>query len=118
MRATRFPTLLTAVYRRPGPSVTCVNTVRATGGVRSRTGVNEPKTEPMGRSSGSGAFTRFRVLRTTVHHRPLTFVSWAYAQRVVAGERSLTGVNETKTEPRPRPRPAGCGTENLPGVAR
>src|SRR5215813_8479618 len=46
------------------------------------------------------AFTRFRVLRLGVHHRPpasLTSTDW---WPVSPGERSRTGVNETQTEPR------------------
>jgi hypothetical protein len=44
-------------------------------------------------------FTRFRVLRTTVHHRPPAFLTSANRRPAVAGERLRTGVNETKTEP-------------------
>src|SRR6516225_688962 len=44
------------------------------------------------------AFTRFRVLRGPVHHRPRTYVTWAEGHPASAGERSRTGVNETETE--------------------
>ena len=43
---TRFPTLLHGVHRRPPPSANCANTIRVDAGERSRTGMNEPKTEP------------------------------------------------------------------------
>jgi hypothetical protein len=45
---------------------------------------------------------RFRVLRTTVHHRPPAFVTSPNRRPAAAGERPRTGVNEPKTEPRPR----------------
>jgi len=46
------------------------------------------------------AFTRFRVLRITVHRRPPSSVACANTIRAATGERWRTGVNETKTEPR------------------
>src|SRR5262247_2602447 len=45
------------------------------------------------------AFTRFRVLRTTVHHCPPASVTSTDWRPAVAGERPRTGMNETKTEP-------------------
>ncbi len=42
---TRFPTMLNVVHDRPPPFATCTNTIRVTAGERSRTGVNESKTE-------------------------------------------------------------------------
>ena len=47
-------------------------------------------------------FTRFRVLRNAVHHRPPAFVTRADGMPAVAGERPRTGVNETQTETRTR----------------
>ena len=44
-------------------------------------------------------FTRFRVLRTTVHHRPPASLTSADRQSVSTGERPGTEVNETQTEP-------------------
>jgi hypothetical protein len=38
--------MLAAVHRRPPPSANCTNSTRLTAGERSRTGVNETKTEP------------------------------------------------------------------------
>ena len=46
------------------------------------------------------AFTRFRVLRTTVHRRPSASVTCADTIRAATGEPWRTGVNETKTETR------------------
>src|SRR5215471_8969294 len=46
------------------------------------------------------AFTRFRVLRTTVHRRPSASVACANTTRSATGERWRTGVNETRTETR------------------
>jgi hypothetical protein len=45
-------------------------------------------------------FTRFRGLRTAVHHRPPLYLNWADRRAAFAGERPRTGVNETKTETR------------------
>jgi len=73
------------------------------------------------------AFTRFRVLRTTVHDRPSAFVTWADRSPAVAGERCRTEVNETKTETRRgllvpwRPEPVDgldrCGMQSSQAVA-
>src|SRR6266536_2721726 len=46
------------------------------------------------------AFTRFRVLRPTVHHRSPTSVTSADRRPAHAGERWRTGVSETETEAR------------------
>ena len=59
-------------------------------------------------------FTRFRGLRSTIHHGPPEYVNCVDACRVTAGERLRTGVNETETETRPglatgRPMRAGRG---------
>ena len=48
------------------------------------------------------AFTRFRVLRTTVHHCPPMFMTSPGRRPAAAGERPRTGVNEPQTEPMPR----------------
>src|SRR6266516_5687922 len=45
--------------------------------------------------------TRFRGLRTTVHHRPPASLTSTDKRPVSAGERPGTGVNETQTEPQP-----------------
>ena len=64
------------------------------------------------------AFTRFRVLRTTVHHRPPVFATSADGMPAVAGERLRTGANEPKTEPRAwRRGPPPTGPRNLPAVS-
>ena len=47
------------------------------------------------------AFTRFRVLRTTVHHCSPASLTSADRRPASAGEQSGTGVNETQTEPQP-----------------
>jgi hypothetical protein len=60
--------------------------------------------------------TRFRVLRTSVHHRPPTSLTSTDWRPVVAGERSRTGVNETKTEPRHDSR--ARSSDELPRGAR
>jgi len=61
-------------------------------------------------------FTRFRVLRTTVHRCPSASVACANTIRAVTGERWRTAVNETKTEPRPGPGPElRCDGESLNG---
>ena len=63
------------------------------------------------------AFTRFRVLRTTVHHRPPGSVTSADRRPAHAGERWRTGVNETKTEPRGHrltPRDGAAWSTRLP----
>ncbi len=44
--------------------------------------------------------TRFRALRTTVHHRPLASLTSAGRRPAVARERPRTGVNETQNEPK------------------
>src|SRR5215469_327642 len=46
------------------------------------------------------AFTRFRVLRNAVHHRPPTFMSSPNRRPAATGERPRTEVNEPKTEPK------------------
>lgn len=84
-------------------------------------GVNETKTEtrPSGRawhasrSPGGGrrsrssknlrppkgcTFTRFRGLRSPIHHRSRVYLGWAEGRSAFGGERLRTGVNETKTE--------------------
>ena len=43
---TRFPIMLTSVHHRPPPFATCANTPTVNADERSRTGVNEPRTEP------------------------------------------------------------------------
>src|SRR5690242_18585154 len=48
------------------------------------------------------AFTRFRVLRTTVHHRPGSVRDLRGQAAATGGEWPRTGVNETKTETRAR----------------
>jgi len=45
--------------------------------------------------------TRFRVLRTTVHHRPPAYVTSADTWVAFARERLRTEVSETQTEPQP-----------------
>jgi hypothetical protein len=63
------------------------------------------------------AFTRFRVLRTTVHRRPSASVACANTITATTGERWRTEVNETKTEPRPRAGPElRCGGRGRPAV--
>ena len=42
--------------------------------------------------------TRFPTLLASVHQGPPPFMACADARRVAAGERSRTGVNETKIE--------------------
>jgi hypothetical protein len=44
-------------------------------------------------------FTRFRVLRTTVHRRPSAYLTCTEGRCAFTDERLRTGVNETKTEP-------------------
>src|SRR5262249_59126561 len=63
------------------------------------------------------AFTRFRVLRTAVHHRPPVLVTSADRMPAVAGERLRTGVNEPKLSPEPGAAglPPG-GPAHLPAV--
>src|SRR6266516_2668886 len=46
LHPTRFPTLLTCVYRGPGPSVNCASVFWVVGGERHRTAANETQTEP------------------------------------------------------------------------
>ena len=119
--ATRFPTMLTGVHRRPPPSVTCADALWVALGERCRTAANETKTEtrPSGRtwhasrsprggrrsrssknlrSPKSCTFTRFRVLRSPIHHRSRVYLGWAEGRSAFDGERLRTGVNETKTE--------------------
>ena len=62
LHPTRFPTMLTAVHRRPRPSATCADAPRVAVGERFRTGVNETtfETRPTsrawrGRLPGDGA---------------------------------------------------------------
>src|ERR1019366_2094341 len=99
---TRFPTMLASVRREPPPSVTCPDPFRAAGGERSRTGVNETRTETRP-GSRTHRVARFRGLRTAIHYRPRVYRTWAERQSAFAGERLRTGVNEARTEARPRP---------------
>jgi hypothetical protein len=87
--------------------VTCPDVLRVAGGERRRTRVNEPKTEPAG-STAADNNTRFRGLRTLIHHWPQASVTWADRRCAFAGEPSGTGVNETKTEPRGSVRDLMC----------
>ncbi len=57
------------------------------------------------------AFTRFRGLRTTVHHRPRLSLTSADKRPVSAGERSGTGVSGLE------PEPAASPTGSLAGSA-
>ena len=47
LHPTRFPTLLAGVHHRPPPFMACADPCWAATGERRRTGVNEPRTEPM-----------------------------------------------------------------------
>jgi hypothetical protein len=40
--------------------------------------------------------TRFRGLRSAVHHRPRAYLTWSGKRSGLAGERPCTGVNETQ----------------------
>jgi hypothetical protein len=124
LHPTRFPTLLTSVHAGLRPYVTSHDALRAHAGGRSWTGANETQTEPRPRgrywrASGSqrggrqrgwsrnlrppmgSTFSRFRVLRTTIHRRSRAFLTRYSGRPASARERLRTGVNETKTETRP-----------------
>ena len=100
LHPTRFPTMLTGVHQWPQPSVTCPNLTTAVAGERHRTGVNETQTETRPSATSYSRVTRFRGLRSPIHHRPRVYLTWAERRPAFAGELPRTGVNETKTEPR------------------
>jgi hypothetical protein len=90
---TRFPTMLTGVHRGPRPSANWADALWADASEPAWTGMNETTFEPTGLKA-AGLLSRFRGLRSTVHHRLPASVTSADRRPAVAGERPRTGVDE------------------------